>query len=332
MKSYGGLFERIVAPENVQAAMLRAARGKCRRVSVRRFLADGAKHLESLRADLLDGSYRPLPYRQFVILDPKPRRISCADFRDRVVQHAICAVLAPVLERRFIAGNYACRVGKGVHRAIRQAQKFTAQYLYFARVDVRKFYDSVDHVILLARVAAYLREPRLRQLLDVIVRHPFPGQAPGKGLAIGNLTSQWLANFYLDGLDHRMKDQVACTAYVRYMDDVVLWDDSKERLWECMTVMREFLNDALSLTFEEGRAFVAPCTEGVPYLGWRIFPRHMRQLRGSLRRQRRLLALREAQYARGELDEAGLVASARSIAARRSFFGTGERLRGRVDV
>ena len=142
MKSFGGLFERVSAAENLRAAMARAARGKRHRRPVAAFLADADTELEVLRTELLAGRYEPRPYTQFRVLDPKPRTISCADFRDRVVHHAVCDVIGPLLERRFIEHTYACRVDKGTHRAVLQAQTFSRRSAYFLKLDVRRFLEA----------------------------------------------------------------------------------------------------------------------------------------------------------------------------------------------
>ena len=198
MKSVGALFARVCDPENLRAAMERAARGKADRPGVMRFLANADSELPALEDDLRNGTYAPAGYDQFRILDPKPRRISCAPFRDRVVHHAVCGVIAPAIERRLIADSFACRQGKGTHRAVLRAQHFARRFGYFCKLDVAQFFDSVDHGVLLRLLTRLFREQRLLSLLGRIIQHPFPGQRPGAGLPIGNLTSQWFANLYLE--------------------------------------------------------------------------------------------------------------------------------------
>ena len=154
MKSFGGLFEVIVAPENLAAALARAARGKRCRGPVSRFLADAEAELALLGEELRNGAYRPRPFTQFRIWDPKPRLVSCADFRDRVVHHALCARVAPIIERRLIADNYACRVGKGSHRAVLRAFGFARRFHYWMRTDVRHYYENIDHDLLLSKLCA----------------------------------------------------------------------------------------------------------------------------------------------------------------------------------
>lgn len=332
MKSHSGLFPRIVAEETLNAAVERAARGKRERRSVERFLADRAGHLARLRAELLAGDYRPREYAQFGILDPKPRLISCADFRDRVVHHAVCAVLAPLIDRRLIADNYACRIGKGSHRALLRAQALARRHGWFLKTDIRRYYDAVDHRILLGKLDRLCREPALRQLLATLVTHPVPGQAVGKGLPIGNLTSQWFANYYLDEVDHWAKESARLPGYVRYMDDIACWADDKERLFAFAADLREFLASRLQLQLKEERTQIAPVSEGMPFLGWRVFPALLRQQGKRLRRQRRKLAQREEAYLRGELSARQLQDCVRALSGPRRFLGYGEPIRSDIDV
>jgi len=332
MKSYGGLFERIVDPANLRAALDRAAAGKRERAPVQRLLAERETEIPRLAEALRAGTYCPRPYQQFAICDPKPRRISCADIRDRVVHHGVCAVLAPLIERRLIADNYACRQGKGSHRALLRAQAFARRHGWYLKTDIRRYYDSIDHALLLGKLSALCREPALRRLLSVIVLHPIPGQAPGKGLAIGNLTSQWFANLYLDEIDHWIQEERGIPGYVRYMDDLALWADDKATLFALAADLRPRLAERLGLVLKEERTLIAPVGEGMPFLGWRVYPWLLRQQGRRLRRQRRLLARREAQYQAGEIDAGRLQDCVRALAGPRKFLGYGEPIRSDLDV
>jgi len=308
--------------------MLRAARGKRGRGPVTRFLASADKKLERLRHELLTGNYRPSNFAQFSIRDPKPRLISCADFRDRVVHHALCDVIGPLLERSFIPDSFACRVGKGAHRAVLRAQTATRRWAWFAKLDIRRYFDSIDHDILLGVLQTRFREAPVRALLETVVRFPLPGQQPGKGLPIGNLTSQWFANTYLDGLDHRAleyawgSETLAAGSrtggvgfYLRYMDDLLIFDESADRVSEHVRSIVEWLQTQRHLTVKMERPIVGPCRDGVPFLGWRVFPGCLRLQPGRLRRSRRLLRQRERECRSGAISMEALTASARAITA-----------------
>ena len=323
MKSHGGLFVRVCALSDLADAMLRAAQGKRSRPPVLAFLDNAESELAALRDEILTGIYQPRPYTQFRIMDPKPRQISCADFRDRVVHHALCAAIGPAIERRMIADNFACRAGLGSHRALLRAMEFSRRHRYFLKTDIRRYYDSVDHGILMGMVERLFRERPLVNLIGRIVRHPVPGQPSGKGLPIGNLTSQWLANLYLDGTDHWIKEERRATGYARYMDDLAVWADSKDFLWELAADLDERLQTHFGLTLKTEGTVVAPCGEGMSFLGWRVYPKMLRVRSSRLRHTRHLFRLREAECAAGVITGEALQAAVRSMAAPRAFLGFG---------
>ncbi len=326
MKSFGGLFERIVRFETLDAAMHRAARGKRDRAPIARFLSDAARELAQLRDEVLCGSYQPRPLTQFRIRDPKPRLISCADFRDRVLHHAVCAQIAPIIERRFIHGNCACRVGKGSHRAVLQAHKYARRFKFWLRTDIRHYYETIDHDVLVDKLGRLFREPALRHLLQVLVRQPVDGARRGKGLPIGSLTSQWFANLYLDEVDHWIQEERRAPACLRYMDDLAVWSDSKEFLFALAADLEDRLRTRLRVELKREATLVAPCSEGMPFLGYRICPGLIRERAPRVRRRHALLRRRETEFARGEITEETLQACVRSMDGPRRFLGYGEPL------
>jgi RNA-directed DNA polymerase len=321
VKSHGGLFARIVEVENLRLAMQAAARGKRDRVTVARFLSEAGDELPRLRDELDGGRYVPRRYRQFRVCDPKPRTISCAEFRDRVVHHAVCDVIGPLIERRFLFDTYACRKGKGTHRATARAQELARQRAYFLKLDVASFLDSVDHGILLGLLARQFREPRLLALLETLVSAPMAGAPPGKGLPIGNLTSQWFANLYLDGVDHLVKETVRVPGYVRYMDDMLLFADSKVALWAAHDALVRFLADERRLVLKAPATRLAPCTEGIPFLGMRVFPGTWRLQSGRFLRTRRRMRGKERACLEGRLSEERLARSAAAAQGMLSWYG-----------
>jgi len=321
MKSLGGCFESICAAGNLRVAMKRAARGKMDRAAVTRFLANADTELEVLEHDLRGGTYEPAGYDQFRIMDPKPRRISCAPFRDRVVHHAVCGVIGPVIERRFVADSFACRKGRGTHRAVLRAQQFARRFRYFCKLDVARFFDSVDHEVLLGLLVRLFREQKLLVLLERIVRHPFPGQEVGKGLPIGNLTSQWFANLYLDGTDHFVKDERGVAGFIRYMDDMLLFAEAKAVLWEHCDALTEWLAEKRLLSIKERALILAPCSEGIPFLGVRVFPGMLRFQHARYQRMVRHVGRREKEFEAGAINEEAKVARVRAACADALFLG-----------
>ncbi len=321
MKSFRGLFEEIASVRNLERAASAAAKGKRKNPEVARFLRQANEELPRLSAKLTGGRYVPRSYRQFRIRDPKPRTISCADFRDRVVHHAVCDVIGPLLERRFIFDSYACRTGKGAHRAAARAQTMARRHRYFLKLDVAGFFDSVDHEILLALLAHTFREERLRTLLEVIVRSSPPGAREGRGLPIGNLTSQWFANLYLDGLDHYVKEEMRMPGYIRYMDDMLILSNSKAGLWVAHDAIHDYLERNRALSLKKTATVLAPVTEGMPFLGLRIFPGRWRLQRQRFLRTRRRMRGRERSFLAGHMTAEQLALSAGAAQGILSWFG-----------
>jgi RNA-directed DNA polymerase len=316
MKTYKHLYPRITSFENLHWAFLQARRGKRARNDVAAFEYDLEENLLALQDELDGETYRPGPYFNFRIFDPKPRLISAAPFRDRVVHHALCQVIEPIWERRFIHDTYACRVGKGTHAAIHRAQDFSRRFPYVLKCDIEHFFPRMDHEILYSRFARLIADPQTLRLCKLILDSGagihteispaiFPGDdlfsaARLHGLPIGNLTSQFWANVYLDPLDQFVKRELKCPAYCRYVDDVLLFSEDKVDLHRWRAAIIEFLA-SLRLTLHEAEAQVFPVSTGIPFLGWRIYPDHLRLKRqnGVAFQRRFSLLLRE--YAEGKI-------------------------------
>jgi retron-type reverse transcriptase len=234
MKRVGNLWQQVVSFENLLAAAQAAARGKRKRPDVARFLMNLEGELAKLREELLDGSYQPGQYRSFLVRDPKRRMISAAPFRDRVVHHALTRVIEPIFEKRFTADSYACRKGFGTHKALAVARRGAHRFQYVLKCDIRKYFPSIDHEILKGLLARVIK---CRPVLDLAARiidgsNPqeeaaayFPGDdlfTPSerrRGLPLGNQTSQFFANVYLNSLDYFVRQQLRPGGYVRYVDD-----------------------------------------------------------------------------------------------------------------
>jgi retron-type reverse transcriptase len=278
--------------DNLLLAYDKAARGKRGRAPAAAFEYHLGDNLLQIQQQLAEKSYRPGGYYSFHIHEPKRRLISAAPFRDRVVHHALCNVIEPVFERSFISDSYANRVGKGTHAAIDRAQQFARRYAYVLQCDVRQFFPSIDHAILRQTLARKVADADVLWLIDRIMESGrgvlddeyemvyFPGDdllagVRPRGLPIGNLTSQFWANCYLNPFDHFVKRELRCPAYVRYVDDFLLFADDKATLWAWRRALIERLA-TLRLTIHEQRAVVRPVGEGVTFLGFRVFPTHRR--------------------------------------------------------
>jgi len=317
MKTYKNLYSQIYDFENLRSAFCKARRGKRQRPEVAAFEYHLEEELWRLHGALRDKTYTPGPYRHFYIIERKKRKISAAPFRDRVVHHALCAIIEPLFERRFIYDSYACRKEKGVHRAADRAQVFARQNAYVFKGDVRQFFPSVDHALLRERLARLIGDPDVLWLCDRILATGagvleseyemqwFPNDdlwavARARGLPIGNQTSQFWGNVYLDSLDQFIKRTLKCRGYVRYADDILLFHPDKRILHQWRQAIDEHLA-TLRLVLHPRKAIVSPTRDGFDFVGYRIFPTHRRLRKDNVRAfARRLRGMRHA-YWRGEL-------------------------------
>jgi RNA-directed DNA polymerase len=325
MKTFKHLYPRIYDFENLYLAFHKARRGKRRRPDVAAFEMNLELELPRLQDELASQSYHPSPYNHFTIYEGKPRRISAAPFRDRVVHHALCNVIEPIWEARFIHDSYACRKVKGTHAALDRATYFARRYRYVLQGDIVQFFPSVDHAILrdlLARRVAC--SPTLCLIERIIASGAgihdaayemqwFPGDdllaaSRPRGLPIGNQTSQFWANVYLHELDRFVKQSLRCPAYLRYCDDFLLLADDKPTLHHWRQEIETFLI-SLRLKLHARKTTVYPVTSGIPFLGFRVYPTHRRLQRSNgLRFQRRLRKLL-ARYQAGSISLAEMNAS-----------------------
>ncbi|NWG75263.1 MAG: RNA-dependent DNA polymerase, partial [Rubrivivax sp.] len=289
MKSYKNLWPQIVAFENLLEAARKAQRGKRMRPDVAAFNARIEENLLELQDELQSGVYVPGPYRTWTVYERKPRLICAAPYRDRVVHHAFCNIVEPLFERSFIDDTYACRVGKGTHASMRRVRQHAQRYGYVLRLDVRRYFSSIDQTILRARLARRIADTRVMALVGQILATYDSGDCVGLlpgddlvsaadrpiGLPVGNQTGQFFSNVYLDGFDHFIKEELRCPGYVRYVDDLALFADSKEELREMLGEAEAYLL-GLRLRLHPRRRQVAPVTEGIGWVGYRVFPTHVR--------------------------------------------------------
>jgi retron-type reverse transcriptase len=318
MKTHKNLYPQITDFANLYLAYRRARRGKRDRVAVASFEYDLERNLFELQDELRTHTYAPGGYTNFTIHEPKRRLVSAAPFRDRVVHHALCSVIEPIWEARFIHTSYACRVGKGTHRAMDQCHAWVRRYGYAFQGDIVKYFPSIDHEILRDLLARLIADRETMWLIEALLasgegiqaeeRPPiyFPGDdlfavLRPRGLPIGNLTSQFWANVYLNELDMFVKHDLRCPAYLRYMDDFVLFADDKATLHGWKEAIRDFLAARLRLELHPKKSLVFPVGVGIEFCGFRIFPTHRRLRRPAVRRfVARFRRQREA-YRRGEL-------------------------------
>src|SRR5574344_1276754 len=228
MKRQGYLTENIADLDNLYEAFRKACRGKLRKQEVLLFRKDLDKNIATLRQQILTGCIDVGHYHLFTIFEPKERKICAAEFKERVLHHAIINVCHDIFDSTLIDTTYATRKGKGVYAAVNKAVQALTKYKYTVKLDVRKYYDNISHDILKTALRRKFKDGYLLLTLDKII-DSYSTQ-DGRGLPIGNLTSQYFANFYLSSLDHFIKEHLRAPIYIRYMDDMLIAGNSKERL------------------------------------------------------------------------------------------------------
>lgn len=268
MKRVGNLYDSITDMDNLHLAFWKAGRGKRGKPDVIAFQENLDQELADLRDQLVGGDVHLGDYRFFTIHDPKERTICAAPFRERVLHHAIMNVCEPHFERYQIYDSYACRKGKGTTGALDRAEAFVRRFGWYLKLDVRKYFYTIDHSVLKVLLRRRFKDSRLLHLFDKIIDSY--EVLPRKGLPIGNLTSQYFANHYLAVLDHFIKEELRIPGYVRYMDDMLLFSDDKGVLKTVSTDVRNFCEQQLQLELKPD--CLNKTRFAVPFLGYRLSP------------------------------------------------------------
>ncbi|MFH1584817.1 MAG: reverse transcriptase/maturase family protein [Patescibacteria group bacterium] len=263
--------------EALFAAWHEFARGKRKREDVMAWERHLEDNIFQLHAELRDGEYAHDPYAPFRVYDPKERQIHKATVKDRVVHQAIYTAIEPLFEKRFIYDSYSCRKNKGTHAASRRLQKFcrrasknNTRTVYALQLDIRRFFDSVDHKILLELLESQVANGQMMDLLEQIVGSF--AMAPGKGLPLGNLTSQLFANVYLHGLDYFVKHGLKEQWYLRYCDDFIILTASHAKAIEHIRILQKFLNSRLKLSIHPEKIRVKTWNQGIDFVGYVHMP------------------------------------------------------------
>lgn len=261
-------MERIVDTDNLLLAYCKARRGKQLKPEVREFAARLDENIAALRNDLQRGTVEVGNYHYFIIKDPKERRICAAPFRERVVHHALMNVCHEHFDRSLTDHTYATRRGKGQYAALAQAVKGASRCEWMVKLDYRKYFDSVDHAVLKVMLERKFKERALLSLFSRIIDSYESGE--GRGLPIGNLTSQYFANHYLSVVDHKAQQEWGARYYVRYMDDILIMGESKDRLREIVGNLTDFSWQVLHLQLKA--PVYCKAKDGVNYLGYHVMP------------------------------------------------------------
>jgi retron-type reverse transcriptase len=317
MKRHGNLFPTFISFENLYRAYKKAKKGATGKQETQQFTFHLEEELFCLQQELIEGIYEPQPYRYFRIYDPKERLISVAAFRDRVVHHALINMYEPIYERSFIHDSYATRKEKGTHKAVARAQQFLRRGHWFWKCDIDKYFDSIQQEVLLEIIQRKIKD---KSLLAVTARIICNGGQNGIGLPIGNLTSQFFANVYLDRFDYFIKEEQKMPYYLRYMDDFVLFHPEKKVLKNLQHTVKHFLADELGLRLKPSACYFNQAANGLTFLGRRIFPNTIRIARPNLQRMKRRMARRQQELEQGVITVDKFLASMNSYQAQTTPF------------
>lgn len=325
-------LDNMASFEHLYQAHKKCRLGKQGEEAVIQFEMNLAFELTMLHNELLDYSYRLGDYHEFVIHDPKLRIIQALGYRDRVVQHSLCDnVLQPTLEPKLIYDNSACRVGKGTHFSLDRLESFFHKYYklhgadgFILKFDIRKYFDSIDHQVLFAQMKKFFFDDReIQGLLKMIIESY--SQKEGRGLPMGNQSSQWFEIYYLNELDHFIKEKLQMKYYTRYMDDGIILHHNKEHLKYVLQQMESYINEKLNLEFNE-KTQIVPMAQGADYLGFHFYltdsRKVVRRLRtSSKKRFKKRLRAYERAYKK---DKISMQAITRSLASYKGHLSHGD--------
>ncbi|MGC9610948.1 MAG: reverse transcriptase/maturase family protein [Minisyncoccia bacterium] len=306
MRIYKNIFEQIISPENLFSAWDVFKQDKRNRPDVLQFEWRLEENIFQLHRDLKEKFYKHGPYAGFYITDPKQRHIHKATVRDRILHHAVFSVVNPIFEPTFIPTSFSCRVGYGTHKGVEALKNITRKVsqnntnrCFVLKCDVRKFFDSVNHEILLSIIKKRIKDNDAVWLLESIVRSY--ESTPGKGIPIGNLTSQLFANVYMNELDQFVKHRLKVKHYVRYTDDFALVSENREELKNLLIPISEFLENELALKLHPNKSILRSICQGADFLGYVIFPKHRIIRTKTKHRMFRKLEKRMEEYKAGDI-------------------------------
>ena len=295
VKRHGNLYGRLCSWDNLLLAHQRAARHKKKYTEVMQFEDNLEENLKELQNELITCTYHTGEYRQKIIYEPKERTIYILHYKHRVAQWALMNIVEPIIEKMFIKDTYSCIKNRGMHKASLRTTQFVNSCKYCLKMDIRKFYPSVDQDILYSLVERKFKDKKLLYLFKDII-YSYPG---GKNMPIGNLASQILGNYYMDRLDKFVKEVLKCKCYVRYCDDFCLFSNDKEELKNFKYLITDFLDKELKLTLSKCDIF--PVSRGVDFMGYRHFRGYNLIRKSTAKRVKRQLPIIYKKGLNGEL-------------------------------
>lgn len=294
MKIYKDIFEKIVSPENLFSAWNKFKSDKGKKKDVQRFEWELEQNIFQLHRELRTCTYKHHNYSSFFIRDPKQRHIHKAEVRDRILHHAIFRIINPIFEETFIANSFSCRIGKGTHKGvialekmIRKESKNYSKCCYILKCDVSKFFDTIDHQILMNILKKRIKDKKALWLLREVIESFSSSKSDIfniRGVPIGNLTSQIFANVYMNELDQYIKQGLKIKHYARYTDDFVIVSEDLKYLQDVLGLVRVFLRENLALELHPKKVTIQKYNQGVDFLGYISFP-HYRLVRVKTKRR-----------------------------------------------
>ena len=266
MKTVNHLWEQFISPENFNLAAKKAIKSKKSKMAVAKFLARKDELLDKLRRDIIAGNFKTSQYVVKTIYEPKERNIYVLPlYPDHILHHALVNVLGPIWLKTFVRDSFACIPGRGLHSASARAMDFVRRNKYVLQCDIRKFYPSIRHDVMKRILRRKISDRRILRLLDDIV----DSCGDEKNVPIGNLTSQWFGNVFLNELDHFVKEKLGWRDYIRYCDDFCLFGNDKPELWRARDKILAFVQNKLQLSFSKSSIY--PVTRGFDFIGYRHF-------------------------------------------------------------
>ncbi len=311
MKRVGRLIDKIAELDNLHEAFLRAARGKRGKMAVMRFSESLDENLHEMRRRILSGDFECGGYHFFTIYDPKQRVICAASFSDRVLFHAIMRVCHYIFDDYQIFDSYDSRCEKGTYKALERARQYCCRYHWFAKLDMKKYFDSINHAVMMQQLSRLIKDHVLLDYFDDLLGSY--EVEPGKGVPIGNLTSQYFANHYLSPADHYAKEELKVKGFVRYMDDVLFFDDDPVQLKQKVQCYRQYVEQHLLLNVHP--TVMNRTAMGVPFLGYVAFAHQLRLNGRSVRRLRHKMLDLNMMLQNGVIDDEIYAAHATALLA-----------------
>jgi len=314
MRIYRDIFNQIISLENLFSAWDEFRQDKRKRIDVLEFESNLEPNIFQLSRQLKTQTYKHGSYASFYIHDPKQRNINKAIVRDRVLHHAVFKILNPIFEPTFIANSFSCRPDKGTHKGVnilakilRQLSQNNHKDCFILKCDIKKFFASVDHQILLSIIKRKIKDEKAIWLVTEIIESfsflKYSEPKNKRGLPIGNLTSQLFANVYLNEFDQFIKHQLKIKYYLRYTDDFVIIANNRFYLKNLIYLINDFLKDKLKLELHPNKTFISKFHQGIDFLGYILFPHHRLVRNKTKKRMLKKLEIRFADYKNNKIDE-----------------------------